>query len=247
MIKEGDVFQLGTHRLMCGDSLNWGHVQKLLNGHKAQMLFTDPPYGINYVPEDRPIGGRARSKNKLGGIKGDIKEAFDYQKFLELINTKIIKGAVYICAATNNYNELWDWNLKTFNREPVVIVWAKNNYSIGRRHYHRKHEFIFYNYFEENKWLGGYNQNDVWYVPRRDPNKYIHPTQKPLLLIRKAIKNNTEPKDIVLDLFGGSGSTLIACEQTNRICYMMELDPNYIKIIIKRWEALTSQKAVKVS
>jgi len=245
-INEGDVFTLGRHRLMCGNGLNLMDLKELTENQAADRVFTDPPYGINYVPEDRPIGGRARSKHKLGGIKGDKKD-FELGRFLKLLETGICKGAFYICGSTNTFTPIWEWSLKTFKREPVVIVWAKNNYSIGRRDYHRQHEFIFYNYFEGKKFRGERNQSDVWFVKRRNPGDYLHPTQKPLFLAKKAIENSSDQGDMVLDMFGGSGTMLIAAELTNRRCCMMELDPKYVKIIIRRWEALTGKTSKKTS
>jgi DNA modification methylase len=243
-IKQGDLIELGNHRLLCGDSLNWTNIQKLMKGDKAQMLFTDPPYGIDYVPETKPMGGR--KKHELGGIIGD-KNTQIAKKFLKLISTKIVKGSIYICATLRNYNDLWIWNLKTFKREPIVIVWVKNYYNISMRDYHRQHEFLFYNYFEEKKWVGPRNQSDVWYIPRRNVTRYLHPTQKPLLMIRKAIENSTEPIDSVLDLFAGAGSTLIAAEQTGRISYNMELDPKYCKTIIERYIQYKNNTIIKIN
>lgn len=244
-IKEGDIFALGKHRVMCGNALNLLDLKRLMENQEADMLFTDPPYGIDYVPEDRPIGGRARSKHKLGGIIGDKKD-FELKRFLQLLETGIVKGAFYICGSTNMYNEVWDWNIKTFKREPIVIIWAKNNYSIGRRDYHRQHEFIFYNYFKDKKFRGERNQSDVWFVRRRNPGDYMHPTQKPLFLAKRAIQNSSDPGDKVLDCFGGSGTTLIAAEFLKRQCFIMELDPKYVQVVIDRWEALTGKKAVKL-
>ena len=247
-IKEGDLFLLGRHRLLCGNCINYEHVQKLMDGKQANILLCDPPYGIAYNPDERPLGGRQRSKNKLGGIIGDKRkndESFNLDKFLKLLETGIIKGAVYIHASTNMYCTLWNWNLKAFKREPTIIVWIKNQFNIGRRHYHRRHEFIFYNYFKEHKFVGGRDQDEVWAVKRRDGTKYLHPTQKPLHLAKKAIRNSTIEKEIVLDLCGGSGTTLIAAEELKRTCFMMELDPHYMEIIIKRWEAHAGEQAKK--
>ena len=210
----------------------------------AQMLFTDPPYGIDYVPETKPMGGR--KKEVLGGIIGD-KDPTIAKKFLKLLNTKIVKGSVYICAALQNYNDLWTWNIKTFGREATVLVWVKNNFNISMRDYHRQYEFIFYNYFKEKKWIGKRNQADVWHVPRRDTSKYLHPTQKPLLLIRKAINNSSEPGDTVLDLFAGSGATLIACEQTGRRARCIELDQKYCRIIVDRYVRYTKNPKIKIN
>jgi len=244
-IKQGDLIELGPHRLMCGDSLNWSNIKNLIRDHATQMLFTDPPYGIKVcVPETKPMGGR--TKTKLGGIKGD-KDTSIAKKFLELVSTKIVRGSVYICAAMQNYNDLWDWSNKTFKREPTVIVWVKNSHNISMRDYHRQYEFIFYNYFREKKWVGERNQSDVWHVARRDTGKYLHPTHKPLLLVRKAILNSTEPKDSVLDLFASSGTTMMACEQTGRIFYGMELDPKYCEVIINRYCQYKKEYKIKIN
>lgn len=243
-IKIGDLIELGRHKLLCDDSLNWSAIKRLLNNMPAQMLWTDPPYGIDYVPETKPMGGR--KKSELGGLMGD-KDTKIAEMFLKLVTTKIVRGSVYICAALQNYNALWDWCLKLFKREPVVIVWVKNNYNISMRDYHRQYEFIFYNYFDKKKWVGPRNQSDVWYVPRRDPGSYTHPTQKPLLLVRRAISNSSEPKDVVLDLFAGSGTTLIAAEQTGRIARVMELDPKYCKVIIDRYVQFTQNPEIKIN
>jgi DNA modification methylase len=243
-IKQGDLIILGQHRLMCDDSLNWAQVNKLIEGEPCQMMFTDPPYGIDYIPETKPMGGR--KKQELGGIIGD-KDTNLAKKFLKLLSTKIVKGSLYICAALQNYNDLWNWSLETFKRDPTVIVWVKNGYNISMRDYHRQYEFIFYNHFEEKKWVGQRNQSDVWYVPRRDTQKYIHPTQKPLLLVRRAIMNSSEESDTVLDLFGCSGTTLIACEQLKRRARMMELDPKYCSIIISRYVDFTKNPEIIIN
>ncbi len=245
-IEEGDLVYLDKHRLLCGNSLKYSVLKKLLGDKKVSMLFTDPPYNISYVPEDRPIGGRRRSKNKLGGIIGDTN--FDFNKFFKILEIGFIKGAIYVCGSTKNYCDVYKWMTNFFDREPIVIVWNKNNYSIGRRDYHRQHEFLFYSWFKEKVWNGDKerNQSDVWNVKRVPSTKYIHPTQKPVILVKKAILNSSNKGEIVLDLFGGSGSTLIAAESSGRICYTVELDPHYCEKMVERWEAFTGKKAVKV-
>jgi DNA modification methylase len=244
-IKRGDVYQLGAHRLMCGDATNKEDIQKLFNLAKADMVFNDPPYGIDYIPEERPIGGRARSVTKLGGITADKHGEFNQEDWLRHLPL-YCKGAFYICASTNIYSPLWKHSLEITKREPTVIVWNKNNHSIGRRDYHRKHEFIFYNWFKDKYWSGTRSEVDVWNCDRENPTEYIHPTQKPVELIVRAIINSCPKNGITADLFGGSGSTLIACEQTGRICFMMEIDPRYCQVIINRWEKYTGKKAVKL-
>ena len=215
--KRGDIWQLGRHRLMCGDSTMIDDVDKLMDGKKADMVFTDPPYGL---------GGYAGRSGKFNAIKGDDE---DVEKF-------------YQCIPKTKERYIWgNWQvLKTVIQEQPrdVIVWVKNNFGMGKG-YRGQYEICFY--------FGNFDgsDSDVWQIDK-DVN-YKHPTQKPVALAARAIKNSSKLEDIVLDLFGGSGSTLIACEQLNRICYMMELDEKYCDVIIKRWEELTGQKAELIS
>jgi DNA modification methylase len=175
---------------------------------------------------------------------GDIN--FPVTKLLELLNTGIVKGAVYLCCSNSQIQDYYPWIMKNMKYRPTFIIWKKNGFSMFGRDYHSAYEPICYFYFSEKKWRSDRAQEDVWYIKRRDTTKYIHPTSKPVALVLKAINNSSDEGDIVWDGFGGSGTTLIACEISNRRCYMMELDPKYIKIIIDRWEALTKQKAIKI-
>lgn len=241
-IEKGDLFLLGKHRLMCGDSLNLIDVQKLMDKKVSTMIFTDPPYSVNYVPEERRKGGR--KMKELGGILGDIN--FKISALLDLINTGICDGAVYVCCGSKQVGPIYEWVSKNLKTRARMIIWVKNGYSILPGDYHSGYEQMMYYYFEKKKFRGERNQSDVWFVKRRATGKYVHPTQKPVRLIMTAIQNSSDAGDIVLDLFGGSGSTLIACEKTDRICCMMDLDPKYIERIISRWELLTGKEAVKL-
>jgi DNA modification methylase len=229
---------------MCGDSLSLTDVQKLLGGQKAEMIFTDPPYGVNYKPEERRKGGRRVST--LGGIQGD-ERPFPITEVMELIHTGIVNGAVYICHGTNQRDDMYEFAYKKIGFRPTDIIWVKNGFSILARDYHSAYEPIMYYYYPGKKFRGSRGQTDVWFFKRRNPGEYVHPTMKPVAMIQKAIENSSDQGDIVLDLFGGSGSTMIACEHTGRRCYMMELDAHYADIIIKRWETLTGQKAEKIN
>jgi len=242
-INKGDKFILGNHILMCGDSLSTTDVSKLLGGQKADMIWTDPPYSVNYIPEARRKGGR--SKTNLGGIMNDIN--FQITDLLDLINTGIVKGAVYMCCGTNQIEQIYPWVFKNIGFRPTFIMWVKNGFSILARDYHSQYEPMLYFYYPEKKFRGTRGQTDVWFFKRRPTGDYVHPTMKPVALVQRAIENSSDPGDIVLDLFGGSGTTMIACENTNRRCYMMELDPHYIDVIIQRWEALTNKKAQKIN
>lgn len=252
-IKIGDLYALGAHRVLCGDSTDPLQVQRLMNGEKAEMVFTDPPYNIDYCPEDRPIGGRARSENKLGRIDNDKMSDDSFCEFLFLVNSSIAisiakGGAIYECApiGMNNLQYLLAWNKAGFHYSDG-LVWLKNNHSISRKDYHPKHEIIHYGWAEgAHSWYGERNKFSVFLCCRDTVQDYKHPTQKPVELSEHFITNSSRMNEKVLDLFLGSGSTLIACEKTNRKCYGMEIDPLYVDVIIQRWEKFTGKKAVKI-
>ena len=242
--KLGDVWQIGNHRLMCGDSTMVDNLDKLCP-EQADMIFTDPPYGMAYG------GGRAEGSTKKGALvkaHGMIKN--DDLKDDDLINLvkdsliatllKTKKGcATYICFTWRTYSEfnkaIEEAGIKIKN----CIVWDKKSIGLGQSNYRPQHEFIFYS---GEKWYGDKAQSDVWYMSRGGTGKYVHPTQKPVELIIKAINNSSKNEDVVIDCFGGSGSTVIACEKTNRKARVMELDPKYCDVIIKRWENFTGGK-----
>jgi DNA modification methylase len=165
---------------------------------------------------------------------------------IKFVPSPLNKGAVYMCCGTNQIEEIYPWVYKKFGYRPTFIMWTKNGFSMLNRDYPSQYEPMLYFYYPEKKFRGDKGQTDVWYIKRADTQKYVHPTQKPVRLIQKALLNSSDKNDIVLDLFGGSGSTLMACEQTERRCYMMELDPKYVEIIIKRWENYTKQEAKKL-
>jgi site-specific DNA-methyltransferase (adenine-specific) len=223
--KLGDIYQLGNHRLMCGDSTNIDDAEKLMNGNKVDMVFTDPPYNVSF---------NGRSGN-FEVIENDNLSDKDFKKFInktiEIIK-KINPSIYYIWCNWKFYGVLQE-KLEYKN----CIVWAKNVFGLGKGYRHQ-HEFCLFNgkIDEEIK-----NESDLWEVAK-DIN-YMHPTQKPVALCSRALKNHKKVEN-VLDLFGGSGSTLMACEQLNRNCYMMEIDPKYIDVIIDRWEQYTGKKAV---
>lgn len=214
--KVGDIYQLGKHRIMCGDSTK--DLEKLTDNVSIQMLFTDPPYGL---------GGYAGRSGKFDGIIGDDKDVTIFYNCLpKSIPERYIWG---------------NWgNIKSIDELPRdVIIWKKNNFGMGKG-YRGQYEICLY----FGKFAG--SDSDVWEVKKDHVTEYKHPTQKPTELCRRAIKNSTKENDIVLDCYLGSGSTLIACEQTGRICYGMELDPEYIDVIIQRWENYTGKKAKKL-
>lgn len=223
--KLGDIYELGHHRLMCGDSISIDDVDKLMNGKKADMVFTDPPYNVAF-------NGRS---GKFDVIKNDDLEDGEFNNFIDsfLSILEILKiETYYICCNWAFYGVL---QLKL--KPKSCIVWAKNVFGLGRGYRHQ-HEFILFNGNIKKEIT---NESDLWSIAK--DSKYKHPTQKPAELAKRAINNSSYEGNIVLDLFGGSGSTLIASEATARKCYMMELDPIYVDVIVKRWEDFTGKKA----
>lgn len=220
-----DIYELGHHRLMCGDSISIDDVDKLMDGKKADMVFTDPPYNVAF-------NGRS---GKFDVIKNDNLKENEFNNFINsfLSILEILKvGTYYICCNWSFYGVL---QLKL--KPKTCIVWAKNVFGLGKGYRHQ-HEFILFNGHIKKEIT---NESDLWSISK--DSKYKHPTQKPVELAKRAINNSSYEGNIVLDLFGGSGSTLIACEATARKCYMMELDPIYVDVIVKRWEDFTGKKA----
>ncbi len=234
----GDIWQLGRHRLMCGDSTSPEAVQRLMTEVKADMVFTDPPYGVDYV-------GKTKDALKIENDKHTNSFAACMPNLIE--HTKV-GGAFYVCCpAGNNFIDF----IKPFSdycHQSSTIIWVKNTLVLGHGDYHYKHEPILYGWNKEgpHQFYGDRSQTTVWEIDRPTRSKE-HPTMKPVDLITKAIMNSSKEDDIVLDLFLGSGSTLIACEKTIRICYGMEIDPKYCDVIIKRYEEYTGDTAKKLS
>ena len=247
--KLGDIYQLGNHRLMCGDSTSIDDVEKLMNGNKADMVFTDPPYGVS------ASGGRSQTKDKLGmkTIINDELRNNELTQFLsDFISAMQYKdgASIYICypwATQKEFTEAIQMNdLKIKN----CIIWDKKVFGLnGFKGYRPQYEMIYFCCKEDFEWYGDKAQSNIWQISReiKREEQGNHPTPKPIELIAKALNNSSKQEDIVLDVFGGSGSTLIACEQLNRKCYMMELDPHYIDVIIQRWENFTGKKAIKLN
>ena len=226
--KLGDIWQCGRHRLMCGDSTDKANVELLMDGKKADMVFTDPPYNIGYqgVSDKRTI-------------QNDKMKDEDFVDFLE--KALMPCETMYVCCSWQ-YSHLFRQALENIGQKiKAMIVWDKVNPAQHLDKYFKQHEIIWYcGAFGGEKTLRG----DVWQCKRQ--KNTVHPTMKPLELIGMALQDQPKKK-IVYDGFGGSGSTLIACEQLDRTCYMMELDPKYCDVIIKRWETLTGEKAVKLN
>ncbi len=235
--KLGDLWQLGNHRLLCGDSTKKENIELLLDGNKADMVFTDPPYNVDY-------DGGTKKRDKIQNDKLNNFYDFLLDSFT-ILNTYIKKGgSVYVCHADMERINFTKAFIDSGFKLSSVIIWVKNNSTFGRQDYFWKHEPILYGWNQENahKWYGDFKQDTIWNIDRPSKNKE-HPTMKPLELIINALKNSSKKDDILLDTFLGSGSTLIACEKTNRVCYGMELDEHYCDVIINRWEQYTGKKA----
>jgi DNA modification methylase len=229
--KLGDLFQLGNHRLMCGDSTDKETVEKLMNGEKADMVFTDPPYGYKYE----------------SGYQSEHKMLMNDDKILDFMpmamSSMSENSTIYVFGShqtIDKWKPIFCDNFKYKN----MIVWQKNNWSMGslKDSFAGQYELILFGIKGKVEIIGK-RDSDVWKFDREPPKD--HPTMKPVELIEFGLSKFKSEK--VLDLFGGSGSTLIACEKTNRKCFMMELDPHYCDVIIARWENYTGQKAVKIS
>lgn len=238
--KKGDIYILGNHRLMCGDSTNKDDVRKLMNGNQCDMIFTDPPYNVNY---EGGTGMKIQNDNMLdANFYNFLISAFDnmYE------NTKM-GGAIYVCHADTEGLNFRNAFKNAGYKLAECLIWVKSALVMGRQDYHWRHEPILYGWKEgaAHYFIDDRTQDTVWEFKKPKKNA-LHPIMKPLELCAKAIYNSSRSGDIILDLFGGSGSTLIASEQLDRICYMMELDEKYVDVIIDRWEKYTGRKAVKV-
>ena len=246
--KRGDIWKLGKHRLMCGDSTVITDVEKLMNGEKADMVFTDPPYGVN------ASGGRQQTKNKLGmkAIENDDLVGYELVIFLSnFISVMKYKSgsSIYICYPWATQEEFTKAIKENGLKIKNCIIWDKKVFGLnGFKGYRPQYEMIYFCCKDDFEWYGDKSQSNIWQISREIKRKEQgnHPTPKPIELIAKACLNSSKQEDIVYDAFGGSGSTLIACEQLNRKCYMMELDEHYCDVIIQRWENLTGEKAERI-
>lgn len=244
-IKHGDLFRLGNHYLCCGDATIEEDVERLLAAggeRKVDLLFTDPPYNVNICAIKPP-------KFKVRPIENDDMSTDDFKVFCRkwVNNIKsFVEGCCYICAGPGADGRIMFTICDELLHNSTTIIWNKDTFTLGRGKYQNKYELIWF----------GWNESGKTFTDRRDlcnvfdikrPNKSeLHPTMKPLELIITCLEHNPHA-ETVLDLFGGSGSTLISCEQTNRTCYMMELTPKYCQVIINRWETFTGEKAEKIN
>ena len=241
----GDVWLLGEHRLLCGDATDPVALETLMGSDLADMAFTDPPYNVNYAntAKDKQRGThRPILNDNLGeGFAG----------FLSAACANLLaysKGAVYIAMSSSELDTLQLAFRGAGGKWSTFIIWAKNTFTLGRADYQRQYEPILYGWRDgvDHFWCGDRDQGDVWFINKPVKND-LHPTMKPVELVERAIRNSSKTRDIVLDLFGGSGTTLIAAEKTQRRARLVELDPKYVDVIVKRWQDYTGAKASRQS
>lgn len=241
--RPGDLWVLGNHRLLCGDSIRLDVIEKVLAGGLADMVFTDPPYNVNYG---------ATMKDKLRG-KANRKIANDnlgsgFEQFLRDACANVLavtKGAVYISMSSSELHTLYKAFTGAGGHWSTFVIWAKHVFTMGRSDYQRQYEPILYGWKEgtDHYWCGARDQGDVWFVKKPVSND-LHPTMKPVELVERAIRNSSKSRDTVLDPFAGSGSTIIACEKTGRQARVVELEPKYCDVIVRRWQEFTGRQAV---
>jgi site-specific DNA-methyltransferase (adenine-specific) len=237
----GDLIEIGEHRLLCGDSTDSDQVAKLMNGEKADMVHTDPPYNINYE-------GGSKKREKIANDKLEDFPKFLYDAYTTLSTVLKKGGAIYVWHASSETHNFIQQFLNAGFLFKSYIVWNKNNSTFGRSDYHWKHEPCIYGWLDggSHKWYGDRKQTTVWDMDRPSRSEE-HPTMKPIHLCTKPLNNSSKVGDIVIDTFLGSGSTMVAAHQLNRKCYGMELDPKYCQVIVDRMLKLDSALEVKIN
>lgn len=247
--KLGDIWKLGGHRLICGDSTDIAVLDKLMDGAGADMVFTDPPYGVAYTGGMQIDNGKIKSNGKKQ-IKNDALDYENQYRFLYDVFTNIkmhsnAKSALYVFYAHSRSREFLNAFHDSGLKQRSIIIWHKTSGGFGdfMAQYMNAYEPCIYGSNGDSvNWYGATNEKTVWDMDK-EKKCDLHPTMKPVELVARAINNSSKKGDLVLDTFGGSGSTMMACEQLKRKCYMCELDPHYCDVIIQRWEDLTGQKA----
>jgi len=239
----GDLWLLGPHRLLCGDATCAADYQRLLGDERVALIWQDPPYNVDYANS---------AKDKLRGkdrpILNDNLGAEFGQFLVDALTPALARsdGAVYIAMSSSELDTLQSAFRAAGGHWSTFIIWAKHTFTLGRADYQRQYEPILYGWPEgaERHWCGDRDQGDVWQIKKPQKND-LHPTMKPVELVERALRNSSRPGDVVLDAFGGSGTTLIAAEKTGRRARLMELDPKYCDVIIRRWQDWSGKSAVR--
>ena len=241
--RRGDIWLLGRHRLMCGDSTSLEDISKLMDGNKARHIFTDPPWNVDYGADAKHPSWKPRQ------ILNDKMSTEQFGAFLMQAFTAMKRVCepgcmTYVVMSGQEWGNLMNVMREAGFHWSSTIIWKKDSLVLSRKDYHTQHEPIWYGWLEGTRLcpLSDRKQSDVWEIPRPKVSPE-HPTMKPIALVARAILNSSHKGDLVLDSFGGSGSTLIAAEQTERTCHMLELDPKYCDVIVKRYIENTGSDA----
>jgi DNA modification methylase len=240
--RPGDLWVLGKHRLLCGDATVLADIERVLGGQLADLCWTDPPYSVRYGDSAKD---KFRGKHRAI-LNDDLGQDFGPFLYDVCVNVlAVTKGACYICMGSSELHTLREAFTAAGGRWSDYLVWAKSHFTLGRADYQRQYEPILYGWKDgsDHYWCGARDQGDVWFFDKPARND-LHPTMKPVALVERAIRNSSKSRDIVLDPFGGSGSTLIACEKAGRQARLIELDPRYCDVIVQRWQDWTGAMAV---
>jgi DNA modification methylase len=243
--RPGDVWLLGGHRLLCGDSTVTESYDRLLDGEQVDMVFTDPPYNVNYANSAKD---KMRGKDRAI-LNDNLGDGF-YDFLLAALSPTIAhcRGGIYVAMSSSELDVLQAAFRAAGGKWSTFIIWAKNTFTLGRADYQRQYEPILYGWPEgaQRHWCGDRDQGDVWNIKKPQKND-LHPTMKPVELVERAIRNSSRPGNVVLDPFGGSGTTLIAAEKSGRLARLVELDPKYADVIVRRWQEWTGKQATRES
>jgi DNA modification methylase len=237
--RPGDIWLMGNHRLVCGDSTSPEDASQLLAGIKPHLMVTDPPYGVSYDPTWRKRAGVNLNPRKLGKVVNDDQD--DWREAWALFPGTV----AYIWHASLHTSEVKQSLEASGFGMRAQIIWAKDRFAFSRGHYHWQHEPCWYAVRGSSgaHWSGDRKQSTVWTIDARDDNGHGHGTQKPVECMRRPIENNSSPGQAIYDPFSGSGTTIIAAEMTGRSCYAIEIDPAYVDITVLRWQAFTGSTA----
>ena len=241
--RPGDVWLLDGHRLLCGDSTVAESYDRVLDGEPVDMVFTDPPYNVNYANSAKD---KMRGKDRAI-LNDNLGDGF-YDFLLAALTPTVAhcRGGIYVAMSSSELDVLQSAFRAAGGKWSTFIIWAKNTFTLGRADYQRQYEPILYGWPEgaQRHWCGDRDQGDVWNIKKPQKND-LHPTMKPVELVERAIRNSSRPGNVVLDPFGGSGTTLIAAEKSGRLARLIELDPKYADVIVRRWQDWTGKQATR--
>ena len=240
--RPGDLWMLGEHRVLCGDATVLADVERVLGGQLADMTFTDPPYNVDYGSSAKDTL-RGNKRKILNDDLGSGFEAFLHDACVNILS--VTKGAVYVCMSSSELHTLQRAFAAAGGKWSTFVIWAKHTFTLGRADYQRQYESLLYGWRDghDHYWCGARDQGDVWFFDKPARND-LHPTMKPVALVERAIRNSSKSRDIILDPFAGSGSTLIASAKAGRQARLVELDPKYCDVIARRFQDWTGERAL---